>query len=323
MTAGVTYYYTVRPIGKDPFTGEEYSSASITQYAGVPVFTYPPEPPTNIKATDTTQGGEILVEWTTPALYADVINIYRSLIPTELGPKVKVITSPVAGAPASWLDTGLVDGVTYHYTVRAMNGKNEESSNTAKVSATPSDQVAPTFGGLTSAKDYGFPGARLTWTPAVDKSVVSYRVYVSSTYDGFNFSSPFATTSETTYDLRGLTINQPVFLQVKAADGAGNTDTTTKIVEYTPTRIIVDPDVNVPANSANVNVQPDANFRLGSVRPGFGPKATAEDLFLTTFAPDQPPAHERQVGPGALHPFPSTRPAHTTWLRTTTTAMAP
>lgn len=285
LTAGVTYYYTIRPIGKDPFTAEEYSSASIKQYAGVPVFTYPPEPPSNIKATDTTQGGEILVEWTTPALYADVINIYRSLIPTELGPKVKVVTSPAAGAPASWLDTGLVDGVTYYYTVKAMNGKDEESSNTAKVSASPSDQVAPTFGGLTSAKDYGFPGARLTWTPAVDKSVVSYRVYVSSTYDGFNFSSPFATTSETTYDLRGLTINQPVFLQVKAADGAGNTDTTTKIVEYTPTRIIVDPDVNVPANSANVNVQPDANFpALVPSDLGSG-KATAEDLFLTTFAP--------------------------------------
>lgn len=285
LTSGSTYYYTVRPVGQDPFTNAQYESANVLQVSGIPVLVLPPVAPTAISATDTKLGGEVLVAWTTPALYSDVINIYRSTTAGVLGTKVKVITSPTPSAPATWLDEGLTNGVQVYYTVKAMNGKGEESPNTDQVTATPTDQTPPTFAGITGAKDYGFPGVRVSWGPATDHSAVTFKVYVASSYDGFNLGTPFATTTDLKYDLRGLTLNQTIFVQVKAVDAYGNADTTNRIFDVTPNRVIVDPDINVPANSANVNVQPDAAFpALQQTSIGAG-KPSADDLFLTTFLP--------------------------------------
>jgi hypothetical protein len=283
LTSGQTYYFTVRSVGSDPFTGASYEGANLDQYSDAPSLVSPPEAPGAITATDTMKSGEVVVSWTTPALYTEFIRIYRSTEAGTLGPVVKLVTAPTPGAPATWTDAGLTNGIPVFYTVKAVNGKDEESSNTAQVTATPTDQIAPVFAGITAAKDYGYPGARLTWAGAVDNASVTYKVYLASTYGGFNLSSPVGATTELYYDVRDLVVGQTYYALVKAVDSSGNTDSNNVIVELAPTRVIIDPDQNAPSNWDKVNVQPDSALpALVTYGVGSG-KGETTDMFPTTY----------------------------------------
>src|SRR5690606_30271734 len=127
-----------------------------------------PAAPTGVAITDTAQGGELEVKWTTPAQFAEQINIYRSETAGQLGTLVQEGLNPTASAEATWLDTGLVNGKTYHYTVRAANVIGE-SNNTAQVTGVATDTVVPTFAGVKATLELGFPGYRVSWDTAVDK----------------------------------------------------------------------------------------------------------------------------------------------------------
>jgi hypothetical protein len=284
LTSALKYYITVHSVGLDPFTSATYEGANLDQYSGVPQLAGIPDAPTAVTATDTKKGGEVAVGWTTPAQNADFIHIYRSAASGTLGSLVKTISAPTAGAPATWNDTGLTNGVPVYYTVKAANGAAQESIAPAQVTATPTDQTAPTFAGIASTMDYGYPGFRLSWANASDNSAVSYKVYVASSYSGFNLAAPVATTTDTKFDVRDLTVGQTAYVLVKAVDAAGNMDANNAIFDVTPTRVIIDPDQNVPANFEKVNVQPDAAVPA-LVGSGIGSgKGSAPDLFPTGYA---------------------------------------
>lgn len=102
-----------------------------TRFAVVaPADIVPPAAPTSITAV-AQGGGAILVSWTNPTSDFRHTKIYRSTTMGQLG---SVAYNEVLGTSKS--DAGLTNGVTYYYTVRAVDPAGNESTNTAQVSAT-------------------------------------------------------------------------------------------------------------------------------------------------------------------------------------------
>lgn len=261
LTSGSTYYYTVRSAAHDPVMNSDYEGASTVQYAKTASLAGVPDPPSAISATDDKKGGEVVVAWTNPALYAEKINIYRSTVSGTLGTKVHVVAPITNGAAATWTDTGLTNGVPVFYTVRAANGSDQESGNNAQVTATPTDQTPPTFAGIKSITEYGMPGYRVKWDVAVDNSApVTYKIYTGTSLATINWTTPAATTTDTKYDLK-VPLAQDVFIAVRATDAVGNQETNTVTLVGTPSKVIVDSDINSPAYNASLfDPHPDAAF---------------------------------------------------------------
>ncbi|MBI2263281.1 carboxypeptidase regulatory-like domain-containing protein [Candidatus Berkelbacteria bacterium] len=92
-----------------------------------------PSAPTDIKAT--AGDAKVTLSWTNPTNSDfDHINIYRSTTSGTLGSKIKSTSGKTI---TSHEDTGLTNGTTYYYTVKAVDTSSNESTNTAQVSAKP------------------------------------------------------------------------------------------------------------------------------------------------------------------------------------------
>jgi hypothetical protein len=287
LTNGTAYYYVVRTVAKDPFTNTSYESANLTPISATPTAGQPaPSPVTNVTATDTKAGGEVVLAWTdpSPAGTLEHVNVYRSTSSGSLGTKLDTVAKGVQ----TYADKAATNGTPYYYTLKAANGSDKEAAGVLAQPApvTPTDQTAPTFAGLKTLTDYGFPGFRLAWDAATDNSgPITYKVYATTTPGGFNFAAPDLTTTDTTADLKGLTVGQDVYLLVRATDALGNTSTTDKVVAATPTRVIVDSDQNALVNFDKFNPQPDPGFpALVPAGVGVAKGSGEPDLISSGFA---------------------------------------
>ncbi len=94
----------------------------------------------------------------------------------------------------------------------------------------PVDTTAPDFAGATAANIVSETRLEVTWDAANDDlspgSRIAYRVYMSTTAGGHDFSRPFTTTSSgsATAFLSDLDPDQDYFFIVRAVDEAGNED---------------------------------------------------------------------------------------------------
>lgn len=285
LVNGTTYYYIIRTVAKDVFTAETYESANITPMVVVPTSGQPVPPPvTNAMAEDTKAGGQVKLTWSDPAPAGtlDHVNVYRSTASGTLGTK---LGEAPAGAQ-TYTDDTAVNGTAYYYTLKTANSSGGESAGVLAQPApvTPTDQVAPTFAGVKTVTDYGYPGFHLTWSAATDRSTpITYKVYTAATPGGFNFGSPAVTTTDLSADLRGLTVGQDVYIVVRAVDAAGNPSANDKVVAATPARVIVDSDNAANVNFGNFNPQPDSSFPA-LVPVSIGPaKGSADDLISTGY----------------------------------------
>lgn len=117
VTNGVTYYYVVSALNA---AGESANSAEASATPRV-------QPPTGLTAA--AGNGTVTLSWN-PSTGAVAYIIKRST--TSGGPYTPVATNTAI----SYVDTGLINGVTYYYVVSAL-GDGGESLNSAQVSATP------------------------------------------------------------------------------------------------------------------------------------------------------------------------------------------
>ena len=181
MTNGTTYFYVVRAVD---VSGNE--GAGSLQASAAPVDNGPPAAPTNFSAADRAgdQGGAINLSWSANA-DPDLAGYRLSRATIAGGPYTPVGAGLLTGT--SVVDSGLSNGTTYYYVLRAVDASGNESANSNEASAIPADNLAPAAPAGAAATDR--PGDQggavdVTWTVSTSADVVGYAVYRSATSGG-------------------------------------------------------------------------------------------------------------------------------------------
>ena len=149
LTQGTSYYYKIKAF--DIYNNYSGFSDPIEE-----IPNSPPPTPSGLGVTNPQTGGSLNVSWSAvSAPDLSGYNVYRS---TALnGSYTKANTEIITGT--SYLDQGLIDGITYYYKVVAVDVYLLESALSSAVSDTPSDNTAPNI-------SYTFPASnqvRVQW----------------------------------------------------------------------------------------------------------------------------------------------------------------
>ncbi|MGO8670646.1 MAG: choice-of-anchor tandem repeat GloVer-containing protein [Capsulimonadaceae bacterium] len=205
LTNGVTYYYTVAAVNT---AGSSPQSSEASATPAVPI----PPAPTGLTATagDT----QVSLSWA-GSTGATSYNVYRATMSGAEGTNAIGST-----AVTTYSDTGLTDGVTYFYTVAAVNiaGVSPQSN---EASATP---VPPAPTGLTATD--GDTQVSLDWNSV--STATSYNVYRATT-SGAEGSTPIGTSATTSYTDTGLTDGVTYYYTVAAANGTSTSAQSTEV----------------------------------------------------------------------------------------------
>src|SRR4030067_1615229 len=183
-----------------------------------------PATPTGLLAVDTPSdnGNAINLSWT-PSLTGGTTEqrIYRS---TATGGPYSIINTIPNNSISTYTDsTGLTNGTTYYYVVRAFGG-GQESGNSNEANTVPADNIAPNAPTVLSAADVaGDNGGEivLNWTVSTSSDVTQQRIYRGTTLGG-----PYPTLVTTipnntilTYTDTALTNGTTYYFVIRAYDG--------------------------------------------------------------------------------------------------------
>jgi hypothetical protein len=287
---GVVYYFVVR--AEDMGGYEDTNTVEKSAFPTTPVDSTPPDFAGIDSADDAGTGGTVDLGWT-EAVDPDTIecnsdpslpmtyNVYHS----QTSGGQDFLTPDATTDSLSAEISGLTDGVTYHFVVRAMDSAGNEDNNLVELSAmptTPIDTTPPQFSGLLSATDQGTSGnVLLTWSTATDPDTIEcnsdpstpiqYNIYYSTTSGVQDFSMPSQTVTGTQAIASGLQNGVPYYFVVRAEDAVGNEDDNiiehiaipTTPVDSTPptfggiTNVLVDDDSGEVTLIWNVAIDPD------------------------------------------------------------------
>ncbi|HKQ70132.1 MAG TPA: fibronectin type III domain-containing protein, partial [Polyangiaceae bacterium] len=176
--------------------------------------------------------------------------VYRVYVATAAGKQdFKKPTATSQPGSTSILLAGLTNNMPYYVVVRAVNQDGTEDTNTVEKDNRPrADSVAPTFGGVKSAKAVGAGSVELTWDAAKDDASPSEGI----TYTAFWSDKPgdaangtFGGVSEpgaASMVVSGLPHSVTAYyFVVRAVDAAGNTDENVRSESATTTVDITPP----------------------------------------------------------------------------------
>jgi len=141
------------------------------------------------------------------------------------------------------LISGLTNGTTYYFIVRAVDRYGNEDTNTTKKGTTPYDQDPPAFAGLKTVTDTKKGGeATVTWDPATDESppIVYIVTWTTGATESLYLeSNPNKTTTQSTsVTVSSLTNNVQYKFAVRAKDSSSptqNQEANTVVGYVTPT----------------------------------------------------------------------------------------
>ncbi len=252
LSDGVVYYFVVR--ARDAVGNQESNTVERSAVPTTPTDDTPPTFAGIQTAVDTLMGGNVSLTWS-PATDPDTIecnsdpsvpitySIYASTLP---GNQNFLLPNATTQNTQIYI-TGLQDGVTYYFVVRATDAVGNQESNIVELSAmptTPVDAEPPVFSGLVLASDAGTGEAvDLVWAAATDPDLIecnsdpslpiTYNIYYSTISGGQNLLVPDATTTDTSIQITGLQDGVDYYFIVRAEDSAGNEEdnTVTKSVE--------------------------------------------------------------------------------------------
>jgi subtilase family serine protease len=204
LAPGQTYYFTVKAVNAG-------GSSNASNEASVAIPLPPPPAPTSLAGT--AGNGVATLTWTA-ASGATSYAVYEGT--TAGGESATPVASGLTGSSATI--SGLRNGSTYYFVVRASNsGGSSGNSNEATV-ALPAAPAAPTSVTGTTAKISG--GIKLSWTAVT--GAAHYNVYVGTASNGEGTAPKLSNLAGTTATLSGLVSGQRYYFQVTAlaADGA-------------------------------------------------------------------------------------------------------
>src|SRR3990170_2047959 len=147
---------------------------------GGTTLTVVPSPPSWLTALDhpADDGRAIDLSWT-PSTSTGVTEqrIYRA---TTTGGPYSLATTITNNTTSTYTDsTGLTNGTTYYYVIRAFGG-GQESGNSNEANTAPADNTAPAApAGVSTADVAGDNGGAivLNWTPSISGDVTQQRIY--------------------------------------------------------------------------------------------------------------------------------------------------
>ncbi len=189
LTGGTSYRYLVRAVDGNG----ESANSNIVRITALSA----PSVPANLRAV--AGDNRITLSWDSVS-GATEYRIYRS---ATTGGTLTRIASGTTITATTYINTGLTNGTTYRYTIRAANNIGE-STDSSEVTATPvAPTVVPTAPGNLRA-DNGSLAVRLTWDSV--SGVNEYRIYRSATTGGTLTRIASSTTiTAATYTDTGLT----------------------------------------------------------------------------------------------------------------------
>ena len=219
LTPSTTYYWRVRALNADGYS--QYSNTAQAMTLAIPV----PAAPIDLDANSTGNSGEIQLDWTDVA--TDELGYYVNRRISKINKKGKEAgfepwerIDTIAADSVGYLDTGLIDGRLYQYTVEPYNDGGSALSNVAGARPAQPLPLAPTLLVATTGATVG--EIDLAWTDnATDED--SYKVERSD--DGV---SGWVTIDDTlaadsvAYTDTGLTAGQVYYYRVSAVNDAGS-----------------------------------------------------------------------------------------------------
>jgi len=183
-------------------------------YANTPT---PPPAPTGLTAT--TGYTKVSLSWTASDL-TDSYSVYRGT--TAGGESTTAVASGIT--TTSYVNTGLTNGTTYYYKVKATNviGTSGYSNEASATPAIPPIPPAPT--GLTATGDN--TKVLLNWNASSDAE--SYNIYRGTTAGGESTTAVASGITTTNYVNTGLTNGTTYYYKVKATNFSGTSGYSTE-----------------------------------------------------------------------------------------------
>ncbi|MEC0180297.1 S-layer homology domain-containing protein [Paenibacillus peoriae] len=246
LTNGTTYYFTVR-------SSNEHGDSSASNEVSAKPQIAPPTAPTGLTAT--AGNGQVTLSWNSVS-GAVTYDVYKG---TTLGSYESIPVATVSGATYSYTETGLTNGMTYFFVVKASNsGGNSDNSNEA--SATPQVPVpgVPVLVPATAGDSH----VSLTWSPIIGST--EYKIFKSTTSGAYGSEETTVSGSIYSYDVTGLENGTTYYFIVKATNPGGESAASNEVSE-TPKTVPSSPtDVTATAG----NQQATVSFSIPVVNGG-------------------------------------------------------
>lgn len=201
LTNGKKYYFVVKAVNAAGTSGDSNESSA------TPTLTVP-APPTGL--TSKAENEQVTLAWDA-SVSATSYNVYRG---TASGGESTTVASGISST--MFVNTGLSNGKTYYYVVKAANSVGT-STKSNEASATPLLAIPLPPTNLTATGSSG--QIALTWDASV--SATSYNVYRGTTSDGESGTPIAAHITVTRYTNAGLTNIKTYYYLVKAVNAMG------------------------------------------------------------------------------------------------------
>ena len=186
--------------------------------AAGPPDTQAPTAPANVVAS-ASSGTQINVSWTAST---DNVGVTGYLIERCQGTGCTTFAQVGTATSATFSNTGLTNGTSYSYRVRATDAANNLSAYSATATATTTDTAAPTAPSALTATGASPTQINLSWTASTDNVAVAS--YLIERCQGSSCSSfaQVGTSATAGFSDAGLTASTTYRYRVRANDAAGN-----------------------------------------------------------------------------------------------------
>jgi hypothetical protein len=248
MNASTTYSYRVRAEDTNGIKGPYSAVVTATTPATIPSL------PGNLTATSPSNT-EIDLSWSASTETGGTINDY--LVQRCLGAACTNFAQIGTSVATSYNDTGLTNGNTYTYRVRASDAAANLSpySNLASATAATPDTQPPTAPSNLSAIGVNSNQINLSWTASTDNVGVTGYYIERCQGAGCTLFFRVAVSTGPAYNDTGLPPNTTYSYRVRATDAAGNLSSYSNVATAT-TQSTGAPSFTLSASPASVSVAP-------------------------------------------------------------------